>query len=161
MTECLCSCRLLTGSFRQCETLGSADGSLWFRSFSPRLKRDSDGRGASRGIDMSIQSVQLEQIVVAACGLITASNDVTALHIVTNRRPDYAELKRFRELAEAHDLVLIVLGSGGVVLRPGRVARAAEMIGGSRSETERRVTDALITASPASRARTSRPERYP
>jgi len=62
-------------------------------------------------------SNQLQQTVAAVCHLMASSTAVRAIQVVTDRRPSYSELMRFRELAQAHDLTLIVLGSGGFMLR--------------------------------------------
>ncbi|MGH2535044.1 MAG: hypothetical protein ACRDJW_22510 [Thermomicrobiales bacterium] len=74
-------------------------------------------------MNTGIQSEQMDQLdraVDAACRL-TAFGEVRAVHVVTERRPSYEELRRYRTRAEANGLALTVLGSGGVVLRSRRV----------------------------------------
>jgi hypothetical protein len=48
---------------------------------------------------------------------LVGRDEIGAIHVVTNERPTYADLLRFREVADANEMTLIV-EAGAVVLRP-------------------------------------------
>lgn len=59
----------------------------------------------------------LEWVVATACRLAASGEEIKAFHIVTNWRPTYQELLRYRTRAEANGFTMTVLGAGGLVLR--------------------------------------------
>lgn len=77
---------------------------------------------------MFTPSDQLEPTVVAVCRLVAGSTAVRAIRVETNCRPTYVELMRFREVAQAHDLTMIVLGSGGICLRSRSVTACGDSL---------------------------------
>jgi len=66
---------------------------------------------------------ELERIVTAACELVVVSPVVRAVHVLTGHRSTYPELLRFRDLAQARDLTMTVLGTEGIILRSRRIDR--------------------------------------
>lgn len=67
----------------------------------------------------------IDQVIEIAC--LAGRDTIGSLHVDTSRRPTFAELLRYRQLATACGFTLTLTGSG-VVLRP--VARARRGVGG-------------------------------
>lgn len=81
------------------------------------IDRQVTSRDRSTGYAMDTPLDHLEQIVAAACCLVTTGNEIEAVQVLTHRRLAYAELMRCRTVAEEHGCTMTVLGSGGVGLR--------------------------------------------
>ena len=75
-------------------------------------------RHAERQTDHETASTDV--LITAACR-VAGSDEIGAIHVVTSRRPTYAELLRFRQLASARDLELSVDASS-VTVRPRKRA---------------------------------------
>jgi hypothetical protein len=72
------------------------------------------GQQGERRTDREATSIDV--LIKAACR-VAGSDEIGAIHVVTSRRPTYAELMRYRQLAGARDLDLNVDASS-VTVRP-------------------------------------------
>ena len=97
----------------------------------------------------------LDPMVVAGCGLLLTRTDVSAVHVVSGRRPTYAELVRFRALVDACNLELVVPGSGRISMRSRHTDRNATPNGKPRAKAAAFVAVGPVSATVASRVRTS------
>ncbi|HET8524628.1 MAG TPA: hypothetical protein VFL82_15455 [Thermomicrobiales bacterium] len=60
---------------------------------------------------------QFDMLVASACLVAEQSDDVRSIFVITNERPSYQALMRYRAQADACGLTVTMLGSGGVVVR--------------------------------------------
>lgn len=61
---------------------------------------------------------RIHERVAEACRFVGAGHDVRGIHIVTGRRPTFAELSDYQERAQASRVRLSVDGAGMVSVRP-------------------------------------------
>ena len=61
---------------------------------------------------------RIQERVTEACWFVGAGHDVRAVHIVTGRRPTFAELADYQGCAQASRVRLSVDGTGMISVRP-------------------------------------------